>query len=133
MLKIPHKDIDILVKFMKEKFKKRFTEENINDLKREFGCNLDDVDEKVYWSFNISFRDGQDQFREGIISKTDYEKLMKMKEYTFYFGEISKYCYLDVELNEITFSTNKDDVIKFIESNKHDNRLMDYYDDSDSK
>jgi hypothetical protein len=131
MVKIPHKEIDKIVKFMKEKFKKKFTEENINELKREFCNNLDDVDDKVYWSFNISFRDGQDQFREGIISKTDYEKLMKMKNYTFNFGEISKFCYLDVELNEITFSTNQEDVINFIESNKRDNRLMDNYYDSD--
>ncbi len=131
MVKIPHKEIDKLVKFMKKKFKKKFTEENINELKREFCNNLDDVDDKVYWSFNISFRDGQDQFREGIISKTDYEKLMKMKNYTFNFGEISKFCYLDVELNEITFSTNQEDVINFIESNKRDNRLMDNYYDSD--
>ncbi len=133
MVKIPHKDIDKIVKFMKEKFKKKFTEENINELKREFCNNLDDVDDKVYWSFNISFRHGEDQFREGIIEKEDYETLLKKKKYTFNFGEISKFCYLDVELNEITFSTNKEDVINFIESNKRDNRLMDYYYDSDSE
>ena len=133
MVKITHKNIDRLLKFMSEKFKLTITEENINELKQEFCNNLDDVDDKVYWSFNISFRRGQDQFREGIIKKEDYETLLKKKKYTFCFGEISKFCDLNVELNEITFSTNKDDVINFIESNKPDDRLMDYFYDSDSE
>ena len=124
---ISHGNIDRLIKFMKEKFKKRFTEENIKELKKEFCKNLDDANDKVYWCFNISFKRGEDQFREGIISKTDYEKLMQKKEFTFNFGEITKHCYLDVEINEITFSTDINDVKKFIESNHEDDRLMDYY------
>ncbi len=125
--KISREKLNKIVKFMKEKFHKRFTESNINELKKEFCHNLDDANDKVYWFFNITFKRGEDQFREGIISKMDYEKLMKKKEFTFFFGEISKHCYLDVEINEITFSTDINDVIKFIESNKEDDKLMDYY------
>ena len=133
MVRITHKNIDRLLKFMSEKFKLTITEENINELKQEFCNNLQDVNNKVYWSFNVACGRERPHFREGIIKKEDYEILLKKKKYTFNFGEIRKFCYLDVELNEITFSTDKNDVIEFIESNKPDDRLMDYYYDSDSE
>ena len=127
MGKISHSDMDNIIQFIKDNFKKRFTDDNINELKKQFCVDLNVVKNKVYWSFNINFIRGEDQFREGIISKDDYDILMKFPTYIFYFGEISKHCYLDVEMKEITFSTDEKDVLKFMESKRNNTNLMDYF------
>ncbi len=134
MTKISHDDLDKIIRFIKDNFKKRFTDDNINELKKQFCVDLNEVNNKVYWSFNIEFRRGEDQFREGIITKKDYDRLMKSKTYVFSFGEITKHCDLEVEMKEITFSTDKNDVLEFLESKRCGTKLMNYfYEESDEE
>jgi hypothetical protein len=68
----------------------------------------------IYWEIEINERD-YNFFYNGYIYKDDYEKIKLINpNINICFGEISKHCYSQCFLNEITFF---EDINKEIENN----------------
>ena len=112
--------LDSLLTFMKTTLKKRFTTEQITEIKNKFCIGNDEANNNVYWCFTIKYRRGDDQFRQGLISKRDFEVLKTCNPNTrFNFGEISNNCCLDPKICEFTFSEDPEIVLKFLEGERH--------------
>lgn len=97
------------------------TEQQTNILISKYCVNITKLTDKVLYSYSISFRRGDDQDGQGIITKNEFEYLkreyIRNPERTYCNREVSKHCYLNILFNELTFSDNVDDIDEFYSSN----------------
>jgi len=127
------KELNDIIKFITQLKKVKFTKQDKSDLYVKFCVNDDDIKDKVYWSFTIDYKCCGEQFRQGIISKNVYDVVKLCNpEMEICFYEQHDYCYLNPQLNEISFSEKKEDILKFLEGKQQNEEdLFEYLKDDD--
>ena len=123
--------IDNIINFMKEKQKVIITDEQVEEIKKHF---YKDVENLVYWSFTEINRYYEIKL-EGLISKEYYNKiksdLYKDKKYSF--GEvIDNLGDVKFKIEEIYFDDDPEIIIAYKNTDRfYDRNLNEYIDDDD--
>ena len=121
--------IDNIINFMKEKQKVIITDEQVEEIKKYF---YEDVENLVYWSFTEINRYYEIKL-EGLISKEYYHKiksdLYKDKKYSF--GEvIDNLGDVRFKINDLKFNHDPEFIIAYKNTDRfYDRDLKDYIND----
>jgi hypothetical protein len=125
--------IDNIINFMKEKQKVIITDEQVEEIKKHF---YKDVENLVYWSFTEINRYYESKL-EGLISKEYYNKiksdLYKDKKYSF--GEVvdNMGC-VKFKISDLVFNHDPEFIITYQCSGRfYDRNLNEYIDDDDDE
>ena len=108
--------IEEIIHYLNENLHYRISKKSINKLYQHFYPELND---NVYWSIDIN-ESSMTFFFDGVISKEDYKKICEMDKKTeINFGEISKHCEATAYIEELKFTTDKDEIVIFYDGNNH--------------
>jgi hypothetical protein len=96
---------------------------------------MENIENLVYWYIKEN-----DVYFEGVITKDEYDYLNKSNKKGSFCYEIAKYDYIECDFEELKFSTDKDDIINFLNSQKRTNNfstiircdLTEYIEDNNS-
>ena len=123
--------IDNIINFMKEKQKVIITDEQVEEIKKHF---YEDVENLVYWSFTEINRYYEIKL-EGLISKEYYNQiksdLYKDKEYSFG-EEIDNLGDVRFKISDLQFNHDPEFIIAYKNTDRfYDRDLKDYINDDD--
>ena len=123
--------IDNIINFMKEKQKVIITDEQVEEIKKHF---YKDVENLVYWSFTEINRYYEIKL-EGLISKEYYNKtksdLYKDKKYSFG-EEIDNLGDVRFKISDLKFNHDPEIIIAYKNTDRfYDRDLKDYINDDD--